>query len=154
MDTELPFIDEFDTTVEASASLVFEATARTVGGSFEGPAARAFSGLLGCVHRGTSYTVPPVGGQEANGFRVASVRPPTRLVLEGRHRFAVYRLSFFIAPLTEWRSHLRARTDALFPGFKGAVYRALVLGTGGHEIVVRRMLAVVARRAERLESVK
>ncbi len=154
MVTELPFIDEFDTTVEASAPLVFEATARTIGRSFEGSLARAFSGLLGCVHRGTSYTVPPVEGQEANGFRVESVRPPTRLVLEGRHRFAMYRLSFFIEPLAEGRSHLRARTDALFPGFLGAVYRALVIGTGGHEIVVRRMLAGVARRAERLENAK
>ena len=151
MITDLPLIDEFDITVEASASLVFEATARNMGRSFEGPLARVFSGLLGCVHRGTSYTVPPVEGQEANGFRVAAVNQPERLVLEGQHRFAMYRLSFVVDSLAEGRSQLRARTDALFPGIKGAVYHALVIRSGGHEVVVKRMLAAISRRSERLQ---
>jgi hypothetical protein len=96
--------------------------------------------------------VPPVEGQEANGFRVAKVTSPKLLVLEGRHRFATYRLSFFVDPLAEDRSHLRARTDAIFPGALGALYRALVIDSGGHEIVVRRMLVAIAKNAERLES--
>jgi hypothetical protein len=104
------------------------------------------------VNRGTSYTVPPREGQEANGFKVAEVEEPKRLVLEGKHRFASYRLSFAVDPRAENRAQLRARTEASFPGIKGAVYRALVIGTGGHEIVVRRMLARIAAGAERIES--
>ncbi len=96
--------------------------------------------------------MPPIEGQEANGFRVAKVAAPKLLVLEGRHRFATYRLSFSIDPLAEGRSHLHARTDAVFPGAQGALYRAHVIGSGGHEIVVRRMLGAIARQAERLQN--
>jgi hypothetical protein len=38
-----------------------------------------------------------------------------------------------------------ARTWAEFPGPAGAAYRALVIGSGGHRLVVRRMLRRVAR---------
>ncbi len=152
MPRELPLIDEFDTLVDASASQVFLAVGRTLGRSVEGRGARVLAGLLGCVNRGTSYTVPPVEGQEANGFRVVRVTSPKLLVLEGRHRFATYRLTFSVDPLAETRSQLRARTDAIFPGALGALYRALVIGSGGHEIVVRRVLAAIVRNAERLEN--
>jgi hypothetical protein len=39
---------------------------------------------------------------------------------------------------------LRALTFAAFPGVHGKAYRALVIGSGGHRIVVRRMLKRVA----------
>lgn len=149
MATDLPFIDEFDTMVEAPAGQVFLSTAKTIGGSFEGPGARLFARLLGCVPRGTSYGVPPIEGQEANGFRVMKVVEPLELVLEGQHRFATYRLSFLVEELGPGRARLRARTDAVFPGFKGAMYRALVIGSGGHTFVVKRMLAVIGRHAAR-----
>jgi len=144
---ELPFIDEFDALVDASASDVFRAVTRRIGRSFEGRAARVFTSFLGCAHRGASYTVPPVAGQETNGFRVAEVTEPGRLVLEGRHRFASYRLSFLVEPLGEKRAILRARTDGLFPGWRGRIYRGLVIGTGTHEILVKRMLASIVRSA-------
>ena len=47
------------------------------------------------------------------------------------------------------RTELRARTDAVFPGPLGWGYRLLVIGSGGHAVAVNRMLARVARRAER-----
>jgi hypothetical protein len=149
MTTDLPFIDEFDTVVEAPRSLVFAALARTAGRSFEAPGGRAFTALLGCEHRGSSYTVPPLVGQETNGFQVAEVDEPARLVLQGRHRFAAYRLSFTIDDLGLGRSRLRARTDARFPGLKGAMYRGLVIGSGGHALIAKRLLRVIARKAER-----
>ena len=145
---ELPFIDEFDVHVDAPAAAVFRALTRRVGRIFEGRASRVFTSFLGCVHRGATYTVPPVAGQESNGFRVAEVREPDRLVLEGRHRFATYRLSFLIDPLSEESVILRARTDALFPGWSGAIYRLLVIGTGAHEILARRMLVGIAKQAD------
>ncbi len=152
MPADLPFIDVLDTTVEASAPAVYEALARHLVRSLGTAGARVACGILGCAHRGASLTSPPVEGQEVSGFVVAEARAPHRLVLEGRHRFASYRLSFTIDPLPPNRARLSARTEALFPGIKGALYRALVIGSGGHEIVARRMLAAVRARAERLES--
>ena len=154
MPAELAFIDSLDTTVEASAPAVYEALARHLSRSLGTAGARVASGILGCAHRGASLSTPPIEGQEVSGFVVAEARAPHRLVLEGRHRFASYRLSFAIDPLSSTRAQLSARTDALFPGVKGAFYRALVIGTGGHEVVARRMLAAVARRAERLENMR
>jgi hypothetical protein len=144
---ELPFIDEFDALVDAPAGEVFKAVTKRVARSANGSVARAVARILGCVHRG-SYTVPFSAGQEANGFRVAEVAEPKRLVLEGRHRFATYRLSFLIEPLGERRVVLRARTDAFFPGWSGKIYRGLVIGTGAHEILVKKMLAAIARQAD------
>ena len=34
-------------------------------------------------------------------------------------------------------------TFAVFPGLRGRVYRALVIGTAGHRIAVRRMLTTI-----------
>ena len=148
MPDERPFIDEFDAQVDAPAAEVFRATTLSVSRIFAGPFSRVFTALLGCAHRGASYTVPPVAGQESNGFRVAEVGEPERLVLEGRHRFATYRLSFLIEPLGEKRSRVRARTDALFHGWHGAIYRTLVIGSGAHEILAKRMLKGIASRAD------
>jgi len=145
----LPFIDEFDVLVDAPAEEAFLAAAKRMQRSFEGPGARAFSRFLRCVHRGRDYTVPPKVGQEANGFMVARADPPTALVLEGRHRFAAYRLSFLVDPIDARHSRLRARTDARFPGLPGALYRALVIGSGGHGMIVRGMLARMAASAAR-----
>lgn len=44
---------------------------------------------------------------------------------------------------------LPAESRAAFPRVSGAVYRMLLLGTGGHVLVTRRMLAAVKRSAER-----
>ena len=151
MSGDLPDIDEFDTTVEASASMVFQATATYLGRAFEGPGARTVGRILGCVNRGNTYTVPPLVGQEANGFVVTKVVEPKVLVLEGQHRFSTYRLSFLVDPLAPLRAQLHARTEAVFPGMLGALYRVLVIGSGAHEIVVSRMLEAIARRAERLD---
>ena len=42
---------------------------------------------------------------------------------------------------------LRAQSWAEFPGLSGRAYRALVIGTRGHRLVVGLMLRRVARRA-------
>ena len=154
MPAALPFIDEFDVMIQASAPAVYEALTRHLQRAFGMRGARVVAGLLGCAHRGATYALPPVVGQETSGFVVVEVKEPYRLALEGRHRFASYRLSFGVDPLAEDRTHLIARTHAHFLGFHGRIYRALVIGSGGHEIVVRRMLAAVSARAERMERAK
>ena len=67
----------------------------------------------------------------------------------GRHRFARYELTFRVDPLDDGTCRVRARTSASFPGLRGRAYRALVIGTRGHVLVVRRMLGATRHRAER-----
>jgi len=80
------------------------------------------------------------------GFRLEEADAPHRLALKGRHLFAVYRLVFELDPDGDG-VRLRALTWAAFPGLHGKVYRALVIGSGGHRIVVRRMLRRIADAA-------
>lgn len=148
--TDLPFVDEYDTVVPATPEVTFDALASLVGRSFAGTSGRVFTALLGCAHRGSSYSLPPQAGQELNGFRVAEAERPHRLVLEGRHRFASYRLGFAIEPTEGGGSRLSARTDAAFPGLAGGAYRLLVIGSGAHAVIAKRMLAAVARKAARV----
>jgi hypothetical protein len=71
------------------------------------------------------------------------------LVMEGRHRFSSYALIFRLEQVSAGRSRLRAESRAALPGLAGGVYRLLVIGTGGHVVVVRRLLSVIKRRSER-----
>ena len=82
----------------------------------------------------------------SSGFGVAESRKPSRLVLAGHHRFARYELAFDVGT-DGGHTTLRARTFARFPGVLGFFYRAVVIGSGGHAIVVRRMLRSVAHEA-------
>lgn len=148
--SDLPFIDEYDTAVPATPEVTFDALAALVGRSFTGAPGRVFTALLGCAHRGSSYSLPPQAGQELNGFRVAEAQRPHRLILEGRHRFASYRLGFAIETASEGGVRLSARTDAAFPGLAGGVYRVFVIGSGAHALIAKRMLAGVAHKAARM----
>jgi hypothetical protein len=73
----------------------------------------------------------------------------SELALAGRHRFSVYLLSFRLEDAGSGRTRLVAETRAAFPGLKGSVYRALVIGTRMHVVVTRRILSATKRRAER-----
>lgn len=123
-----------------------------MGRTFEGSGGRLFTRLLGCAFRGSTYTVPPVEGQEVNGFCLTRVDPPRQLILEGRHRFAAYRLTYDIDEPTPGASRVRARTDADFPGIKGGLYRTFVITSGAHAFIVKSMLQRIARTAERSET--
>jgi len=90
-----------------------------------------------------------VGDTIPAGFAVAETDPPRLLSLRGRHRLSRYELRFELDSPHPERLAVHARTSAVFPGVHGPVYRALVIGTGGHRIAVRRTLAAIARRAER-----
>lgn len=131
------------------------------------PRERAWTALIATV-RGLGRTVPsalagPWGLQPARaqgdwsaapragdclpGFVVERSRPQRELALRGRHRFARYALVFELDETAGGGCTLRARSYAAFPGLKGRAYRALVIGTGGHRVMVRRLLRDVARRA-------
>jgi hypothetical protein len=133
--------------VEAGPEAVWRGLARYWGG----PGARVASAgtrLLGCRETSSRGSLDQAGSTVA-GFRVDRAERPRVLALEGRHRFARYRLTFQIDDLGGGRSRLTATSDADFPGAAGRVYRALVIGTRGHVVAVRRMLATIARHAVR-----
>jgi hypothetical protein len=76
----------------------------------------------------------------STGFHVTESAAPRRLVLEGRHPFSKYALVFLIDAREGGGSRARAQTWAAFPGPQGRIYRALVIGSGMHAVMVRRML--------------
>jgi hypothetical protein len=130
----LPLIDEHRTRVSASPERTWDAVVRLARGRLARPAPATFAALW--------------RPEPASGFAVAEETAPWHLALRGRHRFSRYELAFDVAPSPEGTT-LSARTSAVFPGIAGRVYRALVIGSGGHRIIVRRMLARIARSAER-----
>jgi hypothetical protein len=81
-------------------------------------------------------------------FALVEEDRPSLLRVEGRHRFARYAIVARVDP-APGGSRLRLESLAAFPGPHGALYRLAVVGTRGHVVAVRRLLAVVRRRAER-----
>jgi hypothetical protein len=135
---QLPYIDEQSQRVDAPADVLWTALLkvlrRQMGGS--APIAR----ILGCDPAEGTAEFAGRPGEAVPGFRVVEVEPGRRLALRGRHRFSNYALTFvFEGDL------LRAQTHAEFPGVLGRLYRAAVIGSGGHRLVTRRILRQVAR---------
>ena len=144
------FTDEHSRPIDASPDRVWEALVVTVG--------RLLPALPGWLAGawGLQYSTRTAGwdaavavGDTVPGFTVAELEPARLLALRGRHRFSDYELRFELERLAEDRTRLTAVSSADFPGIKGRLYRSLIIGTGGHRIAVRRILASVARRAER-----
>ncbi|MBB4664175.1 hypothetical protein [Conexibacter arvalis] len=136
----LPYIDEHARIVGGSREQVWRALVDTVRRETAGgePLAR----LLGCEQTAGSRPFEGEPGQTIPGFRVAEAEPGRRLALRGRHRFADYQLTF----LLDDDGRLRALTHADFPGLRGRVYKALVIGTRGHVVATRHLLRAVGRR--------
>lgn len=118
----LPYIDEHAISIDSSAGETWSALLRKM-----------------CWDPADPNTVPV-------GFQLEEADAPRRLALRGRHPFARYRLVFELDPEPKG-VRLRALTFADFPGPHGKVYRALVIGSGGHRVVVRRMLRSIAAQA-------
>jgi hypothetical protein len=120
----LPYIDEHAISVDADREETWSALLRVM-----------------CRDPRDPSTVPI-------GFVVDEARPPARFALKGRHPFAVYRWVFELDPepgeAGRERTRVRALTWADFPGIHGKVYRALVIGTGGHRVAVRWTLKRIA----------
>ncbi len=82
-----------------------------------------------------------------SGFVLDSAEEPHRLALRGQHWFSKYALIFELDEEGPSRTRVRARSYGDFPGLHGRIYRALVIGTGGHRMVVRGMLRRIAAAA-------
>ncbi len=143
-----PYVDEHSIEVEAGADATWEAVLRIAERSTGSARGSRAARLLGCADVEVSGPRPLVVGSAFPGFHVETAERPRELALAGSHRFSDYLLIFHIDDLGDGRSRLRAETRAEFPGQKGRVYRALVIGTRGHVLAVRRLLGTAKRRAE------
>jgi len=151
----LPHIDEHTITIDVADparvwSALGEVLARSrvpgLGGS-RIPATTRAARLIR-VHPGSRAGDPLLAGSTLPGFAVVSAEPCRDLVLQGHHRFSRYALIFRLAA-GDGRTTLSAQTCAAFPGAGGRAYRALVIGTGGHGLVVRALLRSTRTCAER-----
>jgi hypothetical protein len=131
----LPYVDEHRRRVSATLERTWEAVVQLVRNRLTRPAPAAFAAL---------WRLEPT-----SGFAVAEETAPRHIALRGRHRFSRYELAFDVAAGPDGVT-VSARTSAEFPGVAGRAYRALVIGSGGHALVVRRMLEHIARSAERI----
>lgn len=144
---DLPFVDEHSRPVAADPEQVWPALVAVADRSFSGPAVERVARLVGCRHTRPSGPRPLEEGSELAGFVVADVTPQRRLSLAGSHHFSTYRLVLGVRPDGPGRSVISAATRAEFPGAKGRLYRAAVIGTRGHVLVVNRMLAAIEQRS-------
>lgn len=143
---QLPYIDEHRTRIAAPTAAAWDALLSALSSQFgavPAPLARAW-GLSPRERRG-DWSRSPRPGDSVPGFEVAEIDSGRRLALQGHHRFSRYALVFELDPAGD-ACTLRAQSWAAFPGVKGAGYRALVIGTGGHRVAVRRLLRTVERR--------
>lgn len=136
----LPYIDEHSRATRASRDEVWQALVTQLPRQMAG--SQRFARLLGCDPATPTPTFAGRPGDAMPGFRVRAAEPGKRLVLEGTHRFARYELTFVIDG-----DRLRAQTHAAFPGVLGKLYRAAVIGSGGHKLITRHMLRRIARAA-------
>lgn len=133
----LPFIDEHSLRIDAPAEVVWAALLKVLRGM--GTSSR-FARILRCDPAQGTAAFAGRPGDAVPGFRVADSEPGRRLALRGRHRFARYALTFVLDG-----GRLCAQTHAEFPGLRGRLYRAAVIGSGGHRLITRRILRQVAR---------
>jgi hypothetical protein len=144
----LPWIDEHAAEIAAPVATVWPALLRTVERMTAGGAAPRYARAVGCADTEAGGPRPLEVGSTVPGFHVAALIPERLLVLAGSHHFSDYALSFRLEPLGGVRTRVVAETRAVFPGVRGGVYRALVIGTRMHVLVTRRVLRGVAHRAE------
>lgn len=139
--SKLPFIDAHETLVGAPPEVVWDAIAR-VAGEWGGRLGPVVARALGCSHTRSDFPRTVVG------FRVFRADRPMLIALRGAHRFSQYELEFSAHPERNGTTRLCAKTWAAFPGVRGTLYRALVIGTGGHVAAVRGLLKAIKHRAE------
>jgi hypothetical protein len=145
---ELPKVDEHEVEVEAGAPETWAALLAHLDRTFSAPGAGGYARLVGCRPASAGGPRPLAVGSTVPGFEVARAEPGSLLALEGRHRFSTYALTFRLSEAGPGRTLLRAESRATFPGLLGRAYRLAVISSGGHVLIVRRMLAAIARRAE------
>ena len=144
----LPPIDEHEIEIDAPAEATWAAIFPALEDALDTSLARRYSRFVRARETDTHGDLHHPGGT-LPGFVVSRSIAPVMLALLGEHEFSKYALVFRIDLLPAQRSRLRLETRAQFEGPKGRLYRAAVIGTGSHAIVVRRLLRSIRRGAER-----
>ena len=132
--SSLPYIDEHSVVAQAPPEVVWD----TVHRSFD-------QQLTGISRRYAEL----VGVPDGRAFVVDRAERPTLLALVGEHRFSTYMLTFTFEQLGPDRTRMTARTNALFPGIGGALYRTAVIRSRAHRVLTRAMIRRLARTAGR-----
>lgn len=135
MSDDLPLIDLHEITIQAPRSAVFAAVERHA------------ATFLRVGRRNPLGAV--LGAQPRSGFACEAAEIDDRVVLGGRHRFARYPLTFELDGDPTGPTHLVALSHGAFPGVRGRIYRAAVIGSRGHVVVMKRMLRSIERAALR-----
>lgn len=130
----LPYIDTHTVVSDAPPEAVWE----SVRAAFDRPV----SGLFARYAR-------LVGVRGDRPFVVATAEPGSLLALVGEHHFSRYALTFETKAHGAGGTELSARTDAVFPGVAGQLYKTAVIRSRAHRVLTRAMLRRIARRAER-----
>jgi hypothetical protein len=128
----LPFIDEHSVVADAAPEVVWDA----VHAAFSRP-------LTGVTRRYAEL----VGVQDGQGFVVDTAERPDLLGLVGQHRFSRYALTFTFEALGPDRTRMTARTNAVFPGAAGQLYKTAVIRSRAHRVLTRAMIRRLAARA-------
>lgn len=144
--TDLPRLDVHGFRTAASPEKVVAALAPTLLNAFGTRRARLLAKILKCRERVPSRPFALDSGAELAGFRIESVDEAC-VVMSGEHRFARYELIFECGRMSGITS-VNAETRARFLGVKGFIYKLLVVGTGAHRRVVKRILRGLKKRAE------
>lgn len=148
MTAALPYVDEHTTIVVADADALWRGLTEALDASFGGSRATAYARMVGCADVGASGPRPLEEGATLPGFRVTTASKGQQLTLTGSHRYSTYTLTFRIDEAGPGRYLLKAESRAAFPGLAGRAYRRLAIGTGGHAMGIRRLLASIRGRAE------
>lgn len=128
----LSYIDEHAIRIDAPPSRVWDGLGHYVDGFLRSAEHNVLGFLLGARPRA--------------GFAIGGADPEKRLTLAGQHRFSRYELVFELAEARDGGTQLRAQTYADFPGLRGRIYRALVIGTRGHVVATNHILHSVKRQ--------
>jgi hypothetical protein len=142
----LPYIDSHSVAIAAEPDTVWTALIGMLDASFSRPGVGVISRILGSDNHAMSGPRPLALGTSMPGFEVVAATPGSELVLEGRHRFSTYALTFRIEASGPGQSSLTAESRATFPGWTGRLYRLAVIGSGGHVLAVKGILTSVRRR--------
>lgn len=143
---ELPYLDEHEIVIAAGADAVWTVLLEKVEHDFSRPAMATYARAVGCADRESSGPRPLAEGSTIPGFHVGTAVPGAELVLEGRHRFSAYAMIIRLEQIDPGRTRLRVESRAGFPGTTGRLYRLVVIGSGGHAVGQRRLLASIAQR--------
>jgi hypothetical protein len=147
----LPYIDDHAADIAVDAADVWPELLEGIERSFSHRAAEIYARVIGCEDTAAGGPRPFAEGSTIPGFHVTASTSRSELVLEGHHRFSTYALIFRIEAVRAGQARLHAETRATFPGWAGRAYRLMIIGTGGHVVAVRRLLAGITRRAETRE---